>query len=349
MYWKAQALGRDGHTQSARKLALLALDLLSPTEIPSPARVAERVSVLRTLAQFASDLANHSEAQRRCDEALALLGRIEPGGIRDEWCVAILVHKGNSQRLAARYDESALTLTDALALSEQLPNSAPARFGPLNALGILARDRGCYEEAAIYYHRALRLLVTRAEANAPELASIYHNLAGLAHVQGQFAEAELPAREAVRLRREARPSDPSGLAADLSVLGAVLTGQERFGEAAAILSEALALWRSRYGSRHYEVGVQLHNLAAIQQARGDYSSAETTLAEALEIKRAVLGDCHPEIAAILNNLATVYSDTGQRREARECYDHAIEIFTQTVGEHHASTVTCIQNRRNLGE
>ncbi|WP_309994259.1 tetratricopeptide repeat protein [Arthrobacter pascens] len=347
MHRKARSLWRDGHIERAESLALRALELVPPVESASLARVADRVSVLETLAQFASDLANHSEAHRRCDDALDLLEKVEPSASRDEWCVALLVHKGNSQRLSAKYDESALTLARALVLAEQTPDSPLLPAGPLNALGILSKDRGLYENAGIYYNRALGLLTDHAGRDALELAAIYHNLAGLAHVQGQFIQAEEPARRAVHSRRAASPPDPAGLAADLSVLGAVLAGQERFDEAAAILSEALALWRSRYGNRHYEVAVQLHNLAAIQQAQGDYSSAEVTLGEALEIKRGILGESHPEIAAILNNLATVYSDTGRRREARECYDHAIEIFTQTLGEDHPNTLACIQNRHNL--
>lgn len=281
-------------------------------------RVADRISVLETLAQFASDQARHAEAQRRCDDALDLLEQVKPSASRDEWWVALLVHKGNSQRLSARYDESALTLPHALALSERMPNSPLLPAGPLNALGILAKDRALYEDAGIYYDLALGLVTSHAGTDAPELAGLYHNLAGLAHVQGQFAQAEEPARRAVRLRRADSSPDTAGLAADLSVLGAVLAGQERFDDAAAILSEALALWRSRYGNSHYEVAVQLHNLAAIQQSQRDNSSAESTLGEALTIKRGILGESHPEIGAILNNLATVYSDTGRRHEARVC-------------------------------
>lgn len=347
MHRRARSLWRDGHTERAGRLALRALELLPTAEGVSLAQVADRVSVLETLAQFASDLVNQSEAQRRCNDALALLADVEPCARRDEWCVSILVHKGNSQRLSARNDESALTLAHALALSELTPDFPFLPAGPLNALGILAKDRGRYEEARIYYNRALGLLASHAGMDTPELAGIYHNLAGLAHVQGQFAQAEEPARQAVRLRRAASPPDPDGLAADLSVLGAVLAGQERFDEAAAILSESLALWRSRYGNRHFEVAVQLHNLAAIQQARGDYSSAEAKLGEAMAIKCGILGESHPEIAAILNNMATVYADTGRHREAGDRYDRAIEIFKQTLGDDHPSTVACIQNRNNL--
>lgn len=233
MHRKARALRRDGHTERAEGLAFRALDMLPATESASLARVSDRVAVLETLAQFASDLANHPEVQRRCDDALALLEQVEPSASRTEWCVAILVHNGNSQRLSARYDESALTLAHALAFSERRPGSPLLPASPLNALGILAKDRELYEDAGIYDNRALELLASHAGKDAPELAGIYHNLAGLAHIQGQFAQAEEPARPpGERLRRAASPPDPAGLAADLSVLGAVLAGQERFDEGA---------------------------------------------------------------------------------------------------------------------
>lgn len=344
---KARTLWREGHTERGWQLAHRALNLLPAAASTHLAGIADRVAILESLALFASDLANHSEVQQYCDEAVALLERVNPGARRDEWLVAVLVLKGNSQRLSAGYDEAALTLNRALAQSERAGQSPYLAAGPLNALGILSKDRGHYAEAGIYYTTALGLLAHQDSKDAPQLAGIYHNLAGLAHVQGKFLEAEEPARRAIQLRQSASLKDPAGWAADLSVLGAVLAGQDRLDEASAALSEALALWRSLYGNGHYEIAVQLHNLAAIQQAKGEYSSAETTLQEALEIKRSTLGEIHPEIASILNNLATVYVDADRRPEAAECYGSAIAMFTQTLGVDHPSTIVSIENLKNL--
>lgn len=344
---KARFLWRDGQGHRAVEEALRALDLLPPQVGGSLSRVVDRVSILVTLAEFASGLVKHDKAQRRCDEALTLLERTQPTDGRNKWLVEVLVYKGNSQRLMARFDEASATLNRALEITEHVSDSPALPAGPLNALGILAKDRGDYEEAAGRYNQALELLRIGSVANSAQLAGIYHNLAGLAHAQGRFEQAEEPAREAVRLRRSAVPQDPDGLAADLSVLGSVLAGLERFEEAASTLSEALTLWRSRYGDWHYEAAVQLNNLAAIYQSQGAYAPAEAALEEALAIKRGTLGDNHPEIASLLNNLATVYTDTGRTRDAVKCYDEAIEIFGQTLGENHPSTLVCIQNRRNL--
>jgi tetratricopeptide (TPR) repeat protein len=348
LHRQARTLWQDGNIDRAGRLAFHALDLLPVSKSITLTRVADRVSVLETLAHLASEMANHAEAQRYCDEALDLLEQAGANPRCNAWRVALLIHKGNSQRLAANYDEAALTLSHALAIAEQTAGSQPLSAGPLNALGILAKDRGHYEDAQVYYDRALSLLASSGTA-VSDLASVYHNFAGLAHVQGRFAEAEEPAREAIRLRRASDTPDPAGLAADLSVLGAILAGQERLEDAVAVLSEALTLWRSRYGDRHYEVAVQLDNLAAIMQSQRKYPQAESALREALAIKQRVLGNQHPEIATLLNNLATVYSDTDRIREAKDCYDTAIKIFTDSLGMDHPSTVACTQNRDNLGK
>ncbi|MBB6407264.1 tetratricopeptide (TPR) repeat protein [Arthrobacter sp. AZCC_0090] len=251
--------------------------------------------------------------------------------------------------MTARFSEALATLTRALEISQHVPDAPVLPSGPLNALGILAKDLGDYAEAARRYNDALQLLRKNGGRNSAQLAGIHHNLAGLAYAQGFFYQADDPAHEAVRLRRSAVPPDLDGLAADLSVLGSVLAGQERFEEAGLVLSEALAYWRSRYGDSHYEVAVQLNSLAAIYQTRREYSSAEAALDEALAIKRNLLGDHHPEIAVILNNLATVYTDTGRKWAAANCYKEAIEIFSQTLGGNHPSTLICLQNQRGLAE
>lgn len=343
----ARALWQGGNLENAWTLAQSGLDLLPQVPSTRLNAVADRVAALETLAQFTSDLSNQAQTQQYCNDALALLEPLKRGVRRDKWLVAILVLKGNSQRLSGNHGDATHTLGRALALSEQAPNPPSLSTAPLNALGILSKDRGLYEEAEKYYIMALDLLVCQVGKNAPELAGVYHNLAGLAHVQGSFSEAEEPARQAIQLRQSAHLVDAAGLAADLSVLGAVLAGQKRWDEASDVLTQSLTLWRSRYGNEHYEVAVQLHNLAAIEQAKGNYSSAEVALEQALTIKRRILGGSHPEVAALFNNLATVYVDTGRHQEAAEYYDRAVATFTQTLGPDHPSTVACIQNRKNL--
>lgn len=133
------------------------------------------------------------------------------------------------------------------------------------ARGILAKDTGHFEDSRRCYARALALMTGVLDPNAPELAGVHHNLAGLLHAQGRFGEAEPEALRALSLRALSDPPDPSGMAADVSVLGAVLPGEGRLDEAEDQLRTALQIWESLYGPDHYEVAARLNNLASIQQ------------------------------------------------------------------------------------
>ena len=102
----------------------------------------------------------------------------------------------------------------------------------------------------------------------PDLASLFHNLAGLAHACGQHADGEEHARHAIALREVTFGPDSPEVAADLAVLGALLAGQGRHEEAEAIFRATLATWTRHRGPDHYEVAVSLHHLGVLHAGRG---------------------------------------------------------------------------------
>ncbi|MBT2549749.1 tetratricopeptide repeat protein [Arthrobacter sp. ISL-65] len=266
---------------------------------------AARAELLLTSSSIAGESCNHRQGIDLLREAV---GHIEPfpaSKTREIWLAEILTRLGNTQRLAGQYGEASVTLTAALNLAGWDSLEPLRKAGVLNAQGILAKDTGRFEESKRFYTRALELMTGALGSNAPELASVHHNLAGLLHAQGRFDEAEPEALRALALRNLSVPPDPTGEAADMSVLGAVLAGEGRLDEAENRLRTALQIWESFYGPDHYEVGVQLNNLASIQQTRGDIDAASTGYRRALEIKERVLGRDHPEVAALLNNIAAV--------------------------------------------
>ena len=108
--------------------------------------------------------------------------------------------------------------------------------GAHNASGNLTKDTGRYDEAARHYGQARDGLETLLGQDHPDLAALFHNLAGLQHAQGNYDAGEPLARRAISLRgtpspTRARPSS----AGDLAVLGALLAGQRRYAEAEAVL------------------------------------------------------------------------------------------------------------------
>jgi tetratricopeptide (TPR) repeat protein len=311
--------GAWAQTQEARKLV--------PGRGRTLSGAAQRVELLLATAAIAGEEScNHQQGIDVLQEAARHFEPFPASKTRDVWLAEILTRLGNTQRLAGQYSEASATLAGALHLTGWDSLEPLRKAGVLNALGILAKDTGHFEDSKRYYTNAHELMTGALGSNAPEFASMHHNLAGLLHAQGRFDEAEPEALRALSLRALSDPTDPSGMAADMSVLGAVLAGEGRLDEAEDQLRAALQTWESLYGSDHYEVAVQLNNLASIQQTRRAFEAASAGYKRALEIKERVLGQKHPEVAALLNNVAAVENELGRIELVKERHDEALTIF-----------------------
>jgi tetratricopeptide (TPR) repeat protein len=286
---------QHGATEPARRRVERAHTLLQQMD----GNAAELLAVLGTLAGLAGAVADLDAAARWQRETVQTARtRLPAGAARDAWLAEALTGLGNTLRLAARHEEAAAMLAAADDTAGRPGVPSVHRAGCANARGILAKDTGDLAAAADHYARAQHLLEAEYGPDAPELAALHHNLAGLAHARGDYVEAEAPARRAVALRQSTCPPDPDGLASDRAVLGAVLVGQNRLDEATALFSEALAHWQTRYGPDHYEVAADLHHLAMIDTAQGRPATAQERLQTALSIKRHVLGEEHPEVRTL---------------------------------------------------
>ena len=218
---------------------------------------AERVDVLTGGAPSArARLAAVARVERRCDDALQILdgvpgpealveraGALEELAQRDEAERLFMSLEPESPRLRhavrlglgliaigrGRYEDAERALLAAIAGAEADFGANAIETGTaLNALGMVFKYSGRFDEGVDLYRRALQILERGVGAEHPDVASIYHNLGGLEHARRNFAEAEPYARRSVELRRlccEVRKVQP--LARALRGHDAWITGLRR--------------------------------------------------------------------------------------------------------------------------
>ena len=272
---------------------------------------------------------------------------LPPSPKRDELLATTHIALGTTQRLRGKYDQALDSLRSAAHIAHQSHLDPALIAAAGNALGVLAKDTGRYDDAAHHYADAIIALDRVADRHHPLHATVQHNLAGLAHSRGRFTEGEAPARRAVELRRHTRFAAATDIAADQTVLGAILAGGGHHEEAEALFRHAITVWSAHYTEDHYEVAVNLHNLAPVQQARGDLTGAENSFSAALAIKQRLLGSHHPEIGTLLNNLAALAAQQGHPNQAGDLYGRALIILDATLGPDHPHTRACGENRTQL--
>lgn len=269
---------------------------------PAGSTVLEVAIALNTLADLHVAAVALQPATDTLDEALRLLEQAPASSdvvaVRSD----TLVRRGGVHRRQARWPEARADLDLALTVA---PDPL-RRAGAVNALGILAKDTGCLGQAQVAYAEAYQLLATAHGADAPALAGLEHNLAGLCHARGQHALGEPHIRRALTLRTacpgRAWPGDVFG---DQAVLVALLAGQCRYDEAEPLARDLIEAWTQLRGPDHYEVGHARDHLASILTNLGQAAAAADQYRQALQIYQAHLGPDHPEAVAVRDALLTL--------------------------------------------
>jgi tetratricopeptide (TPR) repeat protein len=203
-----------------------------------------------------------------------------------------------------------------------------------NRVGVASKFAGRYDDAEAAYARALPV----AEAVAPDepdlLATLLHNLGGLAHSRKRPRDAEPFARRGLELRRT-RCGDPVGVAADAAALASILETLERWDEAEALYREAVAVYEEI--GDDYEAAMTLNGLAAVLRFSGKVREAEPLFRRALTMMEDARGPDHPETATVRNNLAMLLNATARPAEALPLLEEAMRDLTDVLGASHPAT------------
>jgi tetratricopeptide (TPR) repeat protein len=254
-----------------------------------------------------------------------------------------LLERGIRARARADYAGATALLGEAVALAESARPPEPRLLAAaLNALGMLCKDVGRYDEGRACYERAMRLLTELPGASPHDVAALYHNLAGMLHARGDYAGAEPVARRGLALRLAAIEPCASGIVADMIALAGILEGLGRYEAAATQCGEALALLATLPAADALamagELAVALNNLGAQRARQGRYDEAMALMERALDIKRRLLAPDHPDVALTMHNIATVWMRRGDPGRALPLFTQAHAAFTCVLGPAHRKTV-----------
>jgi tetratricopeptide (TPR) repeat protein len=211
-------------------------------------------------------------------------------------------------------------------------------------LGVACKFAGRYDEAADAYARALPVAEAAADENPELLATLLHNLGGLAHSRRRPHEAEPYARRGLELRRT-RCDDPVAVAADAAALASILETQEQWDEAEVLYREALAVYEAV--GDDYEAAMTRNGLAAVLRFAGQPDDAEPLFRAALAAMERERGGDHPETATVRNNLAMLLNATDRPEEALGLLEQAAGDLIALLGESHPATIDIVANRDRI--
>jgi tetratricopeptide (TPR) repeat protein len=223
---------------------------------------------------------------------------------------------------------------------ESLPGAEGELGLTLNSLGMHCKYTAHFDEGEAFYQRAFPLLVAAfGEISAP-VASVLHNMAGIAHAAGRYEASVAPARRAAGMTARIFGPESREAAADEGQLGTILTETGSLDEAERLLQHALVVFERECGPDHYEVAVVCHNLGHLYRSKGHRKTARAFYDRAIHLKRERLGLRSPDLAITLLSLGTLLEEMG------ECdgglIRQAASIFSETLGPEHPHTRLCME-------
>lgn len=287
-------------------------------------------NVLTGIATLSPPKEAETHAARAVDIWRAIAPLMEPADAQAIGVEALSAH-GDALRELGRYGEAEGPLREAYDLAKDARTA--------NNLGVLYKFWGKFDDAAKLY--AFAVEQTGAE-DSDMLATLQHNIGGLAHARGDFAAGEEPARKAGEIRARLKGDDHVETAADFAAYAAVLDGLGRFDESRPLYAKALAVFESHFGRRHYEIAVNLHNLANVEWNEGEKQKARKLFEEALSIKREVLGAGHPDTALTQHSFAILLKELGETEKSRTLLGEALAVFQSRLGTNHPHTMACAE-------
>jgi tetratricopeptide (TPR) repeat protein len=339
----------QGHPEEAEALADEAVELAQLAVTSGEPAHGTLLDALVEQAYVRQDRGNHAAAEHLLAHAQAL-ARSAKHSVERSATLNVSIAVARTHRVLGRYNEAFTALT-------AIRPDVAAEFGQrslelaelLNDIGICCKFSGRFDEGQRVYLEALTITEEAAGPDHPDVASIYHNLGGLAHARRDFQAAIGYGRRSVEVRARCLGPDHLLVAADQVALAAILHDNGNQDEAEGLLLAALAIYERIYGPSHYEIGVIRSNLGAIALARGDLDQAASQHSAALQLKESNLGPDHPEVAISLNNLGVVRRLQGRNGEAAGLYRRAVTVLEGKVEPDHPTLATARRNLARLEE
>lgn len=304
-------------------------------------------NMLRLRADALLTLGDHQAAARTLDRADAFAAKLPAGDPFDRLRVQLGRLRGVALLDAGDRPGARAVLQTTLSVCKDTLGADDGDAAALhNMLGIVGKFMGTFDDAAAHYARALEIY-EHAGAHRGVIATLRHNLGGLAHSRGDLVTAERETRRALELHTESHGPAHPDTAGDRGQLAAILSELGRHEEAERELRRTAEDFAAAYGPDHVEVAIAHTALGAALHRVGRLDEADAAYREGLAGRERTQGQAHPMLAPTLLNLSALCEQRGDRSEARAFAQRAADVLDGAVTADHPHRVAAQQRLAEL--
>ncbi len=169
----------------------------------------------------------------------------------------------------------------------------PEASSLLGKAGKFLHDHGQYDEAELFFQRALAIDEQVLGDEHPKTADTLLALAWLYQEQGDYTRAEELYQRALEIRKQVLGDEHPKTAGTLHDLARLYQDLAQYAKAKTLYERALDIREQALRAEHPKIADTLHALAWLYQDQGQYEQAKPLYERALSIREQTLGDEHP--------------------------------------------------------
>ena len=200
-----------------------------------------------------------------------------------------------------------------------------------------------YDEALVYFQKALSICQERLKEKHPYTATSYNNIGEVFRQKGADEEAMSYHEKALAIRKELLGEKHPDTAQSYNNIGLVYHSKGHYDKALRYHEKALAIRKELLGEKHQDTALSYNNIGAVYRQDGKYDKALEYYEKALHVWEEVLVEKHPYTATSFNNIGDLYRQKGQYDIAFRYFEKALTIWEEVYGKKHTETANCYNN------
>lgn len=247
--------------------------------------------------------------------------------------VKCLIKIGNNYRLLGRYEKAIGYADSAVTISILHLNFLhPAVAAGYSLIGWVWKDQAIYDEALIYYEKALSIKKEIYEEQDIKVAISYYNM-GLIYLElGETDKALACAFKSLAIQKQTFDPNHQNIANIYLIIGNACNIKQDYDNAMEHYQKALSIYKKADGVQHQLVAKCYNNIGRVHWMKGQYDQALQQFQKSLLIKQQIFGGHHLEVAKLYENIGAVYGTKGNYEKALEYFQKTLPVKT-AMGNH----------------
>lgn len=222
-----------------------------------------------------------------------------------------------------------------LRMLRQLPSDNQLLDALYPALGLIAKDKGDYQQCLHWHEKSLHHYMITRPFDYVTIADTYNSMGTIYHGnENQHERALEYYNKAVLLFKQHRVEMHPMMALFYDNIGAVHEEQKSYPEALVFYQRALDVRKKHLPPNHLDMSKSFKNIAAAHGYLGSYDAALEFYKKALTIQQKVLTSQHPDVALTYANMASVYAAKNRTQQALTYWHKSIDVFRLTFPAKH---------------